>query len=145
MAACGDRPSRRCPTRAKSIIMIAFFITTPISRKSPSSAIRLKLVPLSCSASSAPTPADGRGHRMHRGRQHDLGEHPLDGLLRLIGSHPRSQSIADADRGELAVVAYPVTGHAVAPAGEGRQRNPATLGGDYLDLLQHGRITGERS
>ena len=37
-----------------------FFITTPMSRNSPSSAIRLNGVLLAHSASSAPTPAEGR-------------------------------------------------------------------------------------
>ena len=36
-----------------------FFITTPMSRKSPNSAMRLNGVLLAHSASSAPTPAEG--------------------------------------------------------------------------------------
>ena len=54
----------RSASSAKSIIMIAFFLTMPISRMMPISAITLKSVRQSSSASSAPTPADGSVERI---------------------------------------------------------------------------------
>ena len=52
---------------AKSIMMMAFFLTMPISRITPIRAIRLNSVWNISSASTAPTPADGRVERMVRG------------------------------------------------------------------------------
>ena len=49
---------------ATSIIMIAFFLTIPISRMTPIRAIRLNSVPNSSSAITAPTPAEGRVERI---------------------------------------------------------------------------------
>jgi hypothetical protein len=40
--------------------MIAFFLTMPISRITPSSAIRLNSELVAISANAAPTPAEGR-------------------------------------------------------------------------------------
>ena len=57
-------PSLRSASSAKSIIMIAFFLTMPISRMMPMTAIRLRSVPTTMSASSAPTPADGSVERI---------------------------------------------------------------------------------
>ena len=67
MAASGESPSVRSAASAKSIIMIAFFFTMPMSRITPISAITLNSVPKAMSASSAPTPADGRVDRMVNG------------------------------------------------------------------------------
>ena len=47
--------------------MIAFFLTMPISRMMPISAMMLNSVPNSSSASSAPTPADGSVERIVSG------------------------------------------------------------------------------
>ncbi|KAG1251780.1 hypothetical protein G6F68_012107 [Rhizopus microsporus] len=63
-ASRGASPCSRCATSAKSIIMIAFFLTMPISRMMPMTAIRSNGRPVSSSASSAPTVADGRVERM---------------------------------------------------------------------------------
>ena len=52
---------------AKSIIRIAFFITMPISKNSPSSAISENSVFVSRSASNAPNPADGKVDRIVSG------------------------------------------------------------------------------
>ena len=52
-------PSRRAPM-AKSIIMIAFFFTMPISSTMPTMPSTDRLMPHRISASSAPTPAGGR-------------------------------------------------------------------------------------
>jgi hypothetical protein len=49
---------------AKSIIMIAFFLTMPISRITPMNAMIENSVWNSSSASSAPTPADGSVDRI---------------------------------------------------------------------------------
>ncbi|MNP85632.1 hypothetical protein D3C76_1854530 [compost metagenome] len=67
MASCGDMLPLRCASSAKSTIMIAFFFTMPINSMIPISAIRLKGAPNNSSASSAPTPADGRVERMVSG------------------------------------------------------------------------------
>ncbi|MOA37683.1 hypothetical protein D3C78_1593010 [compost metagenome] len=64
IAACGSMPWWRSASRAKSIIMIAFFLTMPISRMMPITAIIPRSLPDSSSASSAPTPAEGRVERM---------------------------------------------------------------------------------
>jgi len=45
---------------AKSIIMMAFFFTMPMRRMIPISAMMLNSVFTARSASSAPTPAEGR-------------------------------------------------------------------------------------
>ncbi|MOA68909.1 hypothetical protein D3C78_1967790 [compost metagenome] len=57
-------PWWRSASRAKSIIMMAFFLTMPISRMMPITAIMPRSLPVSSSASSAPTPADGSVERM---------------------------------------------------------------------------------
>ena len=57
-------PRWRSASSAKSIIMIAFFLTMPISRMTPISAMTLNSVWNSSSASSAPTPADGSVDRI---------------------------------------------------------------------------------
>ncbi len=49
---------------AKSIMMMAFFLTMPISRITPMKAMRSNSVLKMSSASTAPTPADGRVLRM---------------------------------------------------------------------------------
>ena len=55
----------RSASRAKSIIMMAFFFTMPMSRTMPISAMTLKSVPRqAAAASSAPTPAEGSVERM---------------------------------------------------------------------------------
>ena len=54
---------------AKSIIMMAFFFTIPISRMIPIIAMMLRSVCDSSRASSAPTPADGSVERMVMGWQ----------------------------------------------------------------------------
>ncbi len=55
----GLLPWSRSASSAKSIIMIAFFFTMPMSSTIPMRAITLKSVRQMKSASSAPTPADG--------------------------------------------------------------------------------------
>ena len=57
-------PSWRSASRAKSIIRIAFFLTMPMSRMIPMSAMMLRSVWQSISASTAPRPADGKVERM---------------------------------------------------------------------------------
>ena len=52
---------------AKSIIMMAFFITMPIKSTMAMRAMMLNSVRQTMSASSAPTPADGRVERMVMG------------------------------------------------------------------------------
>ncbi len=63
----GVRPCTRSASSAKSIIMIAFFLTMPISSTMPISAITDRSWPSSISASSAPKPADGSVDRMVMG------------------------------------------------------------------------------
>src|SRR6185312_2899323 len=53
------KPRARSASSAKSMIRIAFFFTMPISRNTPISAISVKSIRKSSSASTAPTPADG--------------------------------------------------------------------------------------
>ena len=55
----GVMPWSRSASSAKSIIMIAFFFTMPMRRTMPMSAMTLKSVRHTKSASNAPTPADG--------------------------------------------------------------------------------------
>ena len=57
-------PCSRSATSAKSIIMIAFFLTMPISRMMPMMPITPRSLRDSISASSAPTPAEGSVERM---------------------------------------------------------------------------------
>ncbi len=57
----------RSASSAKSIIMIAFFLTIPIKRMTPISAMMLNSVPVTISASTAPTPAEGRVERIVSG------------------------------------------------------------------------------
>ena len=59
IAASALRPTRR-RSIAKSIIMIAFFLTMPTSMTMPIMAITDRSMRNSISVSSAPTPADGR-------------------------------------------------------------------------------------
>jgi len=67
MASLGESPCSRSASMAKSIIMIAFFLTIPMSRINPMSAIRLNSVRKSSSAKTAPNPADGMVDRIVRG------------------------------------------------------------------------------
>ena len=60
-------PCSRSATRAKSIIMIAFFFTMPISRIMPMIEITLRSILKSIRASIAPTLADGKVEIMVRG------------------------------------------------------------------------------
>ena len=60
-------PRLRSASSAKSIIMIAFFFTMPISRMTPISAMMLKSVRNAISARRAPTPAEGSVDRIVRG------------------------------------------------------------------------------
>ena len=52
---------------AKSIIMMAFFLTMPISRITPISEMMLNSDPNTSSARIAPTPADGSVERIVTG------------------------------------------------------------------------------
>ncbi|CAM3583460.1 Secreted protein [Delftia tsuruhatensis] len=67
MASRGVCPSSRCASSAKSIIMIAFFLTMPISSTMPMMAMMSRSSPASSRASSAPTPAEGSVDRMVTG------------------------------------------------------------------------------
>ena len=67
MASSGLLPSLRSASRAKSTIMMPFFLTMPISRMMPIMAMTLNSVWKSIRASSAPTPAEGRVERMVMG------------------------------------------------------------------------------
>ncbi len=60
-------PSLLSASRAKSIIMIAFFLTMPMSRMMPMMAITLRSYLKSISMSSAPTPAEGSDERIVTG------------------------------------------------------------------------------
>ncbi len=64
MDSSGGRPSLRSASKAKSIIMMAFFFTMPIRRMIPIKATRDISVWQIISASSAPTPAEGRLERI---------------------------------------------------------------------------------
>jgi hypothetical protein len=64
MACSGESPRWRSPSSAKSTIMMPFFLTMPISRTMPISAIRLKSNPAAIRIASAPTPADGSVDRI---------------------------------------------------------------------------------
>ena len=67
MASSGAMLPRRSASSAKSIIMMAFFLTMPISRMTPISAMMLNSMFAADSASSAPTPAEGSVDRMVSG------------------------------------------------------------------------------
>ena len=64
MASSGGSCRCRSASSAKSIIMIAFFLTMPMSRMMPISAMTREVGAVSSSASMAPTPADGSVERM---------------------------------------------------------------------------------
>ena len=59
IASADDRPRLRSASSAKSTIMMPFFLTMPINRMMPTKAITVSGVFVTCSASSAPRPADG--------------------------------------------------------------------------------------
>src|SRR5256884_3757598 len=63
MESSGDLPSLRSASSAKSIIMMAFFLTMPISRMMPMSATTPNSVRQSRRARMAPTPAEGSVER----------------------------------------------------------------------------------
>ena len=67
IACSGGRPRRRSASSAKSTIMMPFFLTMPISRMMPMKAITVSSVPEICSASSAPSPAEGSVEMMVSG------------------------------------------------------------------------------
>ncbi len=64
IASRGDLPCSRSASSAKSIIMIAFFFTMPISRTMPISAMTENSDRQAISARKAPTPADGSVERI---------------------------------------------------------------------------------
>jgi hypothetical protein len=67
MASRGGLFWLRSASMAKSIIMIAFFLTMPISRMMPMIPMTPSPLPLMSSASSAPTPAEGSVDRIVSG------------------------------------------------------------------------------
>ncbi len=67
IASIGASPCWRSATSAKSIIMIAFFLTMPISSTIAIVEITESSVLVSSIASSAPTPADGSVDRIVTG------------------------------------------------------------------------------
>ncbi len=67
MASRGDLPAWRSASSAKSIIMIAFFFTMPISRMMPITAMMPSWSPARISAASAPTVAVGSVERIVTG------------------------------------------------------------------------------
>src|SRR5881409_521377 len=67
IASSGGLPSLRSASSAKSIIMMAFFLTMPISRMMPISAITLNSVWQIRRARMAPTPAEGSVERIVMG------------------------------------------------------------------------------
>ena len=67
IACAGVMPPWRWASSAKSIIMIAFFLTMPISSRMPIVAISVRSMSKSFSVSSAPTAADGRPARIVSG------------------------------------------------------------------------------
>ena len=60
----GARPRARCASIAKSIIMMAFFLTMPISMTMPMMAMMLRSSWNTISVPSAPSPAAGRPDRI---------------------------------------------------------------------------------
>ena len=60
----GESPSTLSASSAKSIIMMAFFFTMPISKMIPISAMIENSVLVTISIKSAPTPAEGSVERM---------------------------------------------------------------------------------
>ena len=67
MASRGGRLRVRAASMAKSIIMMAFFLTMPQSSSTPMRAMTLNSMPQARRASRAPMPADGRVERMVSG------------------------------------------------------------------------------
>jgi hypothetical protein len=67
MASKSAAPSSRCFSSATSIIMIAFFLTMPISIRRPMMAMTERSIPKSSSAPSAPTAAAGKPVKMVSG------------------------------------------------------------------------------
>ena len=67
MASSGGLCSTRSASSAKSIIMMAFFFTIPISRMIPISPTTPRSFPVSSRARMAPTPADGSVERIVMG------------------------------------------------------------------------------
>ena len=67
MASRGFIPSFRSAASAKSIIMMAFFLTMPISRMIPIMPTMSSSLLNRTMATSAPTPADGSVEMMVRG------------------------------------------------------------------------------
>ena len=57
-------PCSRSATKAKSIIMIAFFLTMPINKTRPMMAITVSSMSNSISASNAPMPAENSVDRI---------------------------------------------------------------------------------
>ena len=67
MASSGGFPCSRSASSAKSIIMIAFFFTMPMSSTMPMSATMPRSLPVTMSARIAPMPADGSVERIVSG------------------------------------------------------------------------------
>src|SRR6267378_934717 len=83
MASKGDFPSLRSASRAKSIIMMASFLTMPMRRMMPIKAMTLNSVRQRSQARIAPTPADERVERKRDDRKLALmveGESRSSGL-----------------------------------------------------------------
>ena len=82
IASSGDLPRSRSASRAKSTIMIAFFLTMPISRTMPMMPITSRSLPAIISASNAPMPAEGNVDRIVTGMNEALvqhAQHDVDG------------------------------------------------------------------
>src|SRR5213593_4474062 len=81
IASRAGRPWERCASSAKSIIMMAFFMTIPINRIMPISAMTESSRRTSRSASNAPSPAEGKVERIVIGwiQLSYSTEHDVDG------------------------------------------------------------------
>ena len=64
IASRGARPPLRCASSAKSIIMMAFFLTMPINRMMPMMPSTSRSSPAMISANMAPMPAEGSVERI---------------------------------------------------------------------------------
>ena len=123
----------RC-ARATSIIMMAFFLTMPMSRITPIIAIRLNSVRRASSASSAPTPAEGSVDRMvmdgsgsRRDAQHDVdGDQRGEDQQRLV-AHRLWKAPAEPEAGAMPT-GTPMPASAASIADERWPRRWAPLG-----------------
>src|SRR6266581_3402536 len=148
MASGAGLPSLRCASIAKSIIMMAFFLTIPTSMMMPTKAYMLSSMLNAHKVTSAPSPAVGSPERslkrlrrtgesrVQRGRHLQLQRRLLDHVDRLGQRQVRLQVERKRDGGQLAEVAHAPRADAISQLRHRVERHQRPARGAHVEHRQ---------